>query len=328
MKLTDLGERGIIKRLGSFLEIGDDAACLKINDEFLVLTTDMIYKSTHLPEQMTYKQIGRLIVTLNLSDIAAMGAKPLAFLLSYGSSDIELDDFEKLIHAVKKQCERYDTKFVGGDTNQMDELTLSGTAVGITKKPVLRSTAEVGDVVAVTGNIGSAGIGTEILLNNLLNNSDNPVIKAALEPEPRIDEGIFLNKYAKSMTDISDSLAVSLYDIAEQSNVGIEIYLDKIPVSQSARNLAHDLNLDMMNSAIYGAGDYELLFSLSEKGFDEINSIVKFSQNKTNKELNFRENFKVTRIGKIIKGKGIFGIKNNERIKIEKGGYEHFVRQK
>jgi len=312
MKLTDLGEREIIKKLEGFLEIGDDAAYLKINDEFLVLTTDMIYKSTHLPKQMTYEQIGRLIVTVNLSDIAAMGAKPLAFLLSYGSNDIEFDDFYEIINGVKEQCERYDTKFVGGDTNQMDELTLSGAAVGMTKKPILRSTAEIGDVIAVTGDIGSAGVGTEIILNNLLDNLDNPAIKKALEPEPKIDEGLFLGKYANSMTDISDSLAVSLYDIAEQSGVGIEIYLNKIPVSQNARDLAHELNLNLFNSIIYGAGDYELLFSIPEKFLNEINSIVKF---------------KVTRIGRIIRGNEIFGIKNNERIKIEKIGYEHFVRQ-
>jgi thiamine-monophosphate kinase len=156
MKLSDLGERKIIQRLEAFLPIGDDAAYLPVDGKYLVLSTDVIYESTHILPGMTYEQIGRFIASVNLSDIASMGARPFAFLLAYAGPDLQIDDFESLIHGVDSQCKKYGTKYVGGDTKYADRLTLAGTAAGYVKKPVLRTGAKVGDVVAVTGTLGGA----------------------------------------------------------------------------------------------------------------------------------------------------------------------------
>lgn len=307
MKLSDLGEKEIVKRLSSFLDIGDDAAYLKFGEEFLILTTDMIYEKTHILPGMSWEQIGKLAVTVNFSDIAAMGARPIAFLLSYGSPDIEFENFERIMHAVDNQCKKYSAKFAGGDTNYMEKLTLSGVAVGTTKKPILRSGARIGDIVAVTGDLGSAPLGTEILLKSLSVDINNYVIKKALEPDPRVNEAILLGNYAASMTDISDSLSTSLHDIAERSGVGIILEIDKLPISGDAGKIAKRLNLDILDYALYGEGDYELLFTLSQEDFDGINKKDTF-----------------TKIGEIIQGSRIVGIKGKEEINIKRKGYEHF----
>lgn len=309
MKLSELGEKEIVKRLGSFLDIGDDAAYLKFGDEFLILTTDMLYEKTHILPKISREQIGKLIVTVNFSDIAAMGAKPLAFLLSYGSPDIEFRDFEIMMHSVNNQCKKYNAKFAGGDTNYMDILTLSGAAIGKTKKPILRSGARIGDIIAVTGDLGSAGLGTEILLKNLPISVNNPAVKKALEPEPRVNEGLLLGNYATSMTDISDSLSVSLYDIAVSSRVGIAIGIDKIPITENAIETAKKINRDILDYALYSEGDYELLFTISEENFNKI-----------------RKKIAITKIGEIVKGSKIVGIKEKKKFEIKKTGYEHFKR--
>ncbi|MEA3255495.1 MAG: thiamine-phosphate kinase [Candidatus Altiarchaeota archaeon] len=308
MKLTDLGERELIKKLASFIEIGDDAACIKHGDEYLVLTTDLVYGKTHILPGMSWKQIGKLVVSVNLSDIAAMGARPVAFLLSYGSPDMELDEFDELIHSVNEQCKKYGLRFAGGDTNQTEELILSGFCVGTTDKPVLRSTAKVGDILAVTGSLGDAALGTEILLKNL-KHQGRDVINKALEPEPRINEGILLNNHATAMTDISDSLAVSIYDLAEMSNVGINVFPDKIPVTNSAMNSAEKLDLNLIDYVLYGGGDYELLFTIPKEGFEEI-----------------KDRVNATKIGDVTAG-GITAIRDREEYKIDKKGYEHFIKR-
>jgi len=305
MKLSKLGERAIIEKVGKFLDIGDDAACIRFGNEFLILTTDTIYAPTHIPLEMTPQQIGRFIVTVNLSDLAAMGAKPLAFLLSYGGPDTEFEEFGQIIRAARNQCRRFEMELVGGDTKEMKELTLTGCAVGTTKRPVLRSGARAGDVVAVTGDLGSAGICFEMLGKNI--KPSRPLLKAALEPNSKVREGLLLGKYANSMTDISDSLAVSLYSIAGQSRAGMEIDIDKIPISKAASNAEKRFNLNALEHALYSGGDYQLLFTILEENFGKVENSVR-----------------ATRIGKVIKGMDIRATRNGREFKLQKQGYEHF----
>ncbi len=310
MRLSDLGEKKIINKLREFLDIGDDAACIKSGKEYLVLTSDMIYQETHILEQMSWEQIGRLVVTINLSDIAAMGAKPLAFLLNYGSPDMEYKNFESLIKGVKSQCDKYDTVFAGGDTNCVEKLTLSGAAVGSVKKPVYRSGAKPGDIIAVTGTLGGASLGTKLLLRGEVSRDSlhSPVFLKALQPEPRIAEGIVLNECVNSMTDISDGLSTSIMDIAENSNVGMEIGLEKIPIDENAFKLARLNKEDVMEHALHGEGDYELLFTLDEADYgiltDKMPSHV---------------------IGRVTKNKGLICIDSGGgKTKLARKGYEHF----
>lgn len=291
-----MGERAIIGKLGRFLDIGDDAACIRMGDRFLVMSTDAIHAPTHIPKEMTPQQIGKFIVTVNLSDMAAMGAKPLAFLLSYGGPDTEFTRFKKIIKSAQKQCRKFKIDLVGGDTKEMKELTLTGCAVGTAKRPVLRSGARPGDIVAVTGELGAAGACFELLGKKRRPN--RALLKAALEPEPKIKEGILLAKHANSMTDISDSLAVSIYSIAERSGVGIKIDIDRIPMSS-------------IDHALYSGGDYQLLFTMPEKNFTRL-----------------REVTNSTRIGTVTRAGGISATRKGREFRIKHKGYGHFGRNR
>lgn len=307
MRLSDLGERALIGELSRLINIGDDAACIPIDDKYLVITVDMAYRPTHFFKQMSWRQMGKHIVTVNLSDIAAMGAEPIAFLLGYGSPDISLEDFWDIIISAKEQCEKYQAELVGGDTIEADELILSGTAVGLTEKPVLRSTANPKEVVGVTGDLGSASLGGWILEKDADFDPNSSAVKKALEPEPRTNEALMLREYVSSMTDISDSLAVSLFNISGMSEVGFEIHVDELPISDDSKDTAVDLETDAIEHALYGGGDYELLFTASEENFERI-----------------KRKLDVTSIGAATKEVKITGIKNRSRFEIKRKGYEHF----
>ncbi len=309
MKLSYIGERGLIRQLTSFLEIGDDAACIKDKDGFLVLTTDMIYEKTHVLPGMSYRDIGRFIVNVNASDVAAMGGKPLAFLLSCGLPDIEIKDFEELARAVDLECKRLGMQYAGGDTKQTDELTLAGFCIGRVKKPVLRSGAKAGDVVAVTGTLGSASIGTEVLLKKRDTKGFRSVIEKAMRPEARVKEGMILEKYATSMTDLSDGLAVGLHNISAASGAGLKISLEKIPIDPKGREFAETYRMDVTEKALYGGGDYELLFTVPRKDYSKAAALVG-----------------ATEIG-VVSGKSVSLITEGKESFLENRGFEHF-RQK
>ncbi|MEM2918210.1 MAG: thiamine-phosphate kinase [Candidatus Altiarchaeota archaeon] len=312
MKISSIGEHKAVENILKILNISsEDAAVIKFNKCYAVLSTDMLYERTDILEEMSFEQIGKLAVTVSLSDIAAMGAKPLAFLLSYGGPDIELKSFYKIIRGVKKQCKKFNVLYAGGDTNKTNELVLSGTAFGITKKPILRSGAKISDIVCVTGNLGTAALAIEISKRKLKIPHRKKILKKALEPEPRVFEGLTLAKYANSMIDISDSLALSLHEIAKQSNLGIEINIENLPTDEYAKKTSEKLKFDITKLALYGGGDYELLFTISEKNLQKI-----------------KNKFKFTVIGKVVNGNSVVGIKNEKRLKIEKFGYEHFSRKR
>jgi thiamine-monophosphate kinase len=307
MKLSDLGEKGVIKRISSFLDVRDDAACIQHGKEFLVLTTDMLYRKTHVLPGMTPEQIGRFIVSVNVSDVAAMGAKPEAFLMACGlPRDTEYDYMDRILRAAEKQCRDYGAKYVGGDTKETDELTLSGFCMGRTKRPVYRSGAKKGDVIAVTGNLGAASLGVVVLLSGIRQAGDKAAVKKALAPVARVKEGLIIGRYANALTDASDSLSTCLHDIAAMSGVGMKVYADKIPVSPSTRKLAEKIRLSVLESALNGGGDYELVYTMPRRHYDEI-----------------KHKIDTTEIG-VVGGQGVVLVSGGSESPLEKKGYEHF----
>ena len=306
MKLSGLGEKGVVSKLRDLLPVGDDAFVLPYGDSNLVLTTDMVFRPTHILDEMSWSSIGRHIVAINFSDIAAMGAKPNAFLLSFGSEDILMDDFSAMVSAASDFCKIYGAEYVGGDVNETDELTLAGFALGETDKPVYRSGANSGDLVCVTGTLGGAALGVKVLTERLSDEWDDDNLKSVLdftlETKPRVDEGYYLRNCATSMTDISDSLAVSLNDIAAESTVGIMLEKAKIPLSDAALKIADSVNQDLIDLALFGGGDYELLFTVKpgdESVVDKVGGVV---------------------IGEVVEGECVRSGKDL----IEKRGFEHF----
>lgn len=280
-KIKDVEERALISIITEILEMGsisheltpllmvrpgeDDCAVMDIGGaRLLVASTDMLHSSTDFPTNMTPWQMGWMSVAVNLSDIAAMGARPIGIMTALGlPPDLELDFLKELVEGMKACAMQQNTVIIGGDIDRHDELTIVGSALGLvgTENIIQRNGAQIGDLVCVTGEIGTAGAALDALVHN---KEVYPyVLRKLFLPVPRVTEGTLLAKTGciTSMTDISDSLALSLHDIANASNVGFHIRAAEIPVHETARKMAIDED-QLFEWSLYTGGDFELLFTL------------------------------------------------------------------
>ena len=279
MKIEQLGEIGLIERITKKFRVStesiavgageDDCAVIELaraDYKYLVATTDMLQESTHLPVGISPFQIGWSAVAVNLSDIAAMGARPYAFTIAMGiPAHTETAFVDAMVEGIADCASAYDTAVVGGDITRSKELILTGTCFGFADKPVRRAGAKVGDLVCVTGSVGNAALGLKILKEGLTvpKKVEKTAKKALFQPVPRIPEGITLadSGLVTSMLDISDGLALSLGELARSSKVGFEIYEAKVPVlSEEMRAAVRDV--DLRELAFFYGGDYELLFTV------------------------------------------------------------------
>lgn len=253
----------------------DDCAVIDISDEdCLVITTDMLHRKTDFPEVMSAWQIGWMAAAVNLSDVASMGATPVGFLSALGiTADMELGFAEDIARGMDACASFCDTSVIGGDIDLHDELTITGTALGRVKKEHLlrRTGARPGDLVCVTGNVGSAGAALLALQQGL--DASDELLKTLLEPVPRIKEGQMLASTGgvTSMMDTSDGLAMSLYDLADVNGVGFRILEEKLPVDDEVITLVgHE---DALELGLYTGGDFELLFTVSPSMLDKVKSV-------------------------------------------------------
>ena len=320
--LKQLGERKAIQIISKIVTkgneeigIGDDCAAFDLGNEYLLISTDMITEENHISKKMKPKQIGWFITAINLSDIAAKGGKPLGLVLSLGLPSNTSDSFIiDLMKGADLCAKKYNTSIVGGDTKENSNITISATIIGTVNKNefMSRKGAKVGDILAVTGTLGDAGLGYYLLNKKVLNNKK---IKSLFEPNPRIMEGLTLSKLKviNSCMDISDGLSSSLYQLLEINDVGFEINKDKIPLSNEF--IRYVKNKKIKNIYDYGlhfGGDYELLFTISPNNFKILQESIK------------NTGIKITQIGKVIKEKEIFIIENNSKSIMPNNGYEHF----
>ncbi|HID27683.1 MAG TPA: thiamine-phosphate kinase [Methanosarcinales archaeon] len=315
----ELREFELVQRIIKLLDIKevDDCAILPFGNEYIVITTDMLHKSTDFPDSMTPWQIGWMAVAVNLSDIAAMGAKPCGVLMAIGfPRNISLQFFEEIINGMNACAKRYNTKVIGGDIDTHQELTLVGNAIGIVQKDLIikRKGAKVGDLVCVTGNIGDAAAGSvalEVLKNdyNIPDNIRNTFTTALFEPKPRVKEGMALakSKVVTSMMDISDGLAISLHELARINKIGFKIYWNRVPILKEMKDI---FNLQkLLELVLYTGGDFELLFTVNPYKLEHAKRACNF-----------------TVIGEVIEN-GVFIEINGVKEKLDDRGYEH-VRQK
>ncbi|WP_135610842.1 thiamine-phosphate kinase [Methanococcoides sp. AM1] len=253
----------------------DDCAVLDVSDEdCMVITTDMLHRKTDFPAVMTPWQIGWMSAAVNLSDVASMGAKPVGFLSALGvTEDMQLGDAEDISRGMDACAKFCDTSVIGGDIDLHDELTITGTALGIVKKEHLlrRTGAKPGDLVCVTGNAGSAGAALLAIQHDL--DVSDYLLNTLLEPIPRTDEGQKLAKTGAvtSMMDTSDGLAMSLYDLMDANGTGFRIYEDQLPISDEVRSLVGED--DALELALYTGGDFELLFTVSPSMLEDAKSV-------------------------------------------------------
>lgn len=296
--LSALGEFGLIDHLTSGLKsvhsstlkgIGDDAAVVAAGDEVVVITTDMLTEGIHFDiSYAPLKHLGYKAVVVNLSDICAMNARPEQITVSLAiSSKYTLEAIEELYSGMRLAAEKYGVDIIGGDTTSSAlGLTISITAVGRTtpEKVVYRSGARSNDILVVSGDLGGAYMGLQIL------EREKEVFKAApqsqpdlegndyllerqLKPEARTDVIKYFEKAGilpTSMIDISDGLASELLHICKHSAVGCNVFEEKIPIDPVTYQRAREFNLDPTMCAMNGGEDYELLFSISSVDWDKI----------------------------------------------------------
>ena len=266
LKVSDIGEKELVRYIqaNSRSITQDDTAVTEFNSTNLISTTDMLIQSRHFPENMSYFDMGFKAVTVNVSDLAAMGAEPLGFLLAIAlPKDLKIDSFKQIIGGVLKACDYYHIPLIGGDTNEASEIIISGTALGLTDKPLMKNTYQKGDLIALTGDIGLAALGFE------LDTFDNDYVKRALRPKARIKEGLILKDFATSATDITDGLASELYEIKKEG-FGFMIHEELLNISDDYKKLASDLDLNYLDLILYVGEDFELLFTISEENLDKL----------------------------------------------------------
>ncbi|MHA1687196.1 MAG: thiamine-phosphate kinase [Candidatus Heimdallarchaeaceae archaeon] len=311
MKLEDVGEFGLIERITRkpkdkdiLVGIGDDAAVVKISD-LQVLTTDCLVEDDHFTKEwFTPLQIGMKAIEINVSDIAAMGAKPKYVLVSLAlPKDLDVKFIEEMYRGMWKTCEKYNTEIIGGNMTRSKQIVISITMTGEVNKKFLslRSGAKPGDYIFVSGHLGNGRAGLRLFQENA-EGFDN-VRKAYLEPKAQLKTALKLAPYVNSMIDISDGLASDIKHICEQSKCGAVIYKDKIPIKDEVREVAKTLRGDEYNYALFGGEDFQLVYTVSKNNLSKVYGFL---------------------IGEITKDKKIKLISNNkEKILVEKG-YDHF----
>lgn len=256
--------------------VGDDAAVVRLIDGDMVVCVDTFVEGVHFTKAtLSAKQIGYRLLAVNLSDLAAMGADPLYYLVSMVIPDQLSDESVLLIfEGMDRLASKYAIDLIGGDTVSGKELSLSITIIGSVPKEIARyrSTAEAGDVVFVTGTLGGASAGLHLLLNgssvDLDKISRESLIKKHQLPEPRVEFAKSLRKIDRvCLNDISDGLANELNEIAESSNVCIEIDDGKIPLNPHLKNFPLAVREKWK---YFGGEDFELVGTVSRTDFPHL----------------------------------------------------------
>ncbi len=298
-ELTDLGEFGLIDQLTNQFTthipttikgVGDDAAVISISEtEAMLISTDMLLEGIHFNLMYTpLMHLGYKAVMVNLSDIFAMNGEAQQITVSIAVSNrFPLEALEELYAGIKKACDFYKVDLIGGDTSSsLSGLMISITAIGkVQKKDVVyRSGAKENDLLVVSGDLGAAYMGLQLLEREKEVYKANPDIQPDLEgndyllerqlkPEARQDVIAYLKELQikpTSMIDVSDGLASEVFHICKSSKVGCTIYDEKIPIDAKTSMTALDFNLDPSMCALNGGEDYELLFTISMEDFDKI----------------------------------------------------------
>ena len=267
LKVSDIGEKELVKYIISNSSdiIPDDTAVTQLNDSNLISTCDMLIQSSHFPKNMSYFEMGFKSVTVNVSDLAAMGAEPLGFLLSIAMpKELSLDSFKEIIAGVLDACNYYSIPLIGGDTNEASEIIISGTALGLCDRPLMKNSYEIGDLLVITGGIGHAALGFNLELQ------DNIYVNKVLKPIARLNEGILINQAgATSATDITDGLASELYEI-KKDGFGFVIYEEMLDITEEYKQLAYELDLNYLDLILHIGEDFELLFTISKDNLDNL----------------------------------------------------------
>lgn len=289
-EISTLGEFGLIKRLTQDIElknpetqygVGDDAAVLSVNDQQVLVTTDLLMEGMHFDLVYTpLKHLGYKAAIVNFSDIYAMNGSPKQITVSLAvSKRFCIEDLEEFYDGLKLACQMHQVDIVGGDTtSSITGLAISITCIGVADKEqiVYRNGAKETDLICVSGDLGAAYMGLQLLEREKAvfegQNEVNPdftgkeyLLERQLKPEARKD---IIENLAKegirptAMMDISDGLSSELMHICTQSNCGCRIYEERLPIDYQTAVMAEELNMNVSTCALNGGEDYELLFTV------------------------------------------------------------------
>jgi thiamine-monophosphate kinase len=297
-ELAEIGEFGLIDYLTknnettlatTVLSVGDDAAVIDHFGKQTVVSTDLLLEGIHF--DLTYtplKYLGFKAVAVNVSDICAMMAEPSQITMSVGvSAKFALEALEEFYDGVYEACNHYGVDLVGGDTSSsLTGFVISVTAIGevVPDRFVTRSGAKVNDLICVTGDLGGAYLGLQLLEREKKIFLEHPtlkpqfgerrhIIRRILKPEARVDIVAWLRDTVilpTAMIDVSDGLSSELLHICKQSACGCVVYEEKIPVHQESVEAAHEFGLDPLTCALSGGEDYELLFTIAQSDYEKV----------------------------------------------------------
>ena len=312
--ISKLGEFGLIEHLTKDIKsknketiegIGDDAAILDYGDNLQVVTTDLLVEGIHFNLMyVPLKHLGYKSIMVNLSDVFAMNAQPLQVTVSLAiSNKFSVEAIDELYKGMREACDKFNVDLVGGDTtSSLTGLVISITALGKVKKEKIarRSGAKINNLIVVTGDLGGAYMGLQLLEREnevfKVDNNMKPqlegydyILKRQLRPEARGDIIEFFkeeNIIPTSMIDISDGLSSELLHICKESNVGCNLYEDKVPLDNQTKKFAEELNINPLETALNGGEDYELLFTINMNDYEKLknNPDFTFIGNITEKE--------------------------------------------
>ena len=334
MKVSEIGEVALVELISNIINktvdekaktieqlivgIGDDAAAWHVGNSIQLATVDALVQNVHFTLDKTpWIELGWKALAVNISDIAAMGGIPEYALVSLGlSPDTEVDNVIELYEGMMKLARQQNMSIIGGDTDNTPYVSVTVTVLGkmgVNQYPLTRSSAKPGDVISVTGYLGTAAAGLEMLKNNLLFDAHTAAIftRALLHPDPRVAEGQLLVKEGvRTAIDVSDGLYADLKHICRASRVGAKIEVNQLPIAPSVKQSFGDGAQEL---AISGGEDYELLFTA------DINTIA-----------NVKKHTKcpITIIGEITQeniGEVTFVDQKGDIFKPHKKGWEHFI---
>ncbi|MCW4015478.1 MAG: thiamine-phosphate kinase [Candidatus Bathyarchaeota archaeon] len=321
----ELGERKIIKLILNCLDqmpnmplpFGDDASAVDLGDNKLaVINMDMLVRKTDVPKAMSHWQAARKAIIMNISDLAAKGAKPVVLLASIGvPEELTKTEIIEIGKGLNSGAREYGAYILGGDTNQASDLIISCMALGLCSKNNLlkRSGAKAGDYVAVTGAFGKTTCGLKILLDGLFAPEiQSELVDSVFMPKARVQEGLVLaqSKAVTASIDVSDGLAWSLHELSKVNNVGFS--LDNLPVAPEVERFADVFGFDWVDLALYGGEEYELLVTVKPELWQKAAKAIETVGGS------------LTKIGVVTKEKNIALKLDEKTVRVEPRGWEHF----
>lgn len=310
--------------------IGDDCAVLKKDeDSVFLISTDCLVEKVHFElKQFSFIELGKKAMSVNLSDIAAMGGVPLYAFVTIGvSPDVNEGEVLDLYTGMQQVAAEFQAGIVGGDTTSSPKsFFVSLTVVGVAKNGQykLRSDAKVGDGIYVSGNVGSSAVGLKLLQKKKV--QENNFIKAHKNPRPRIQLGQLLGEASAvhAMIDLSDGLLQDLGHVLSASQVSAEINFENLPLEDDFFETCRSVGLSPEDTALTGGEDYQLLFTMDDAAAEELSSSL------------VAKRFKITRIGTVLPKEAVPKValplparirvlKNGKELKLGQLGYDHFL---